>query len=871
MIPCFPSWLPVLCMFSGLAPADNAKKLETNVQIHRLPLRFMKNAGQVDGHVQFVAKKPGILAFFTKNAFVLNLAGPVSNGTNTLTGVGPSEPPSYSMPASGPCSLFLTFEGASPDATIEGLNTLETVENDLHDSDSNAWTTDIPCFDSLRYRGLYSGIDLIVYDKNDRLEYDIIAEPGADISQVIIRCDGARGLNLQSDGELDIALDSGRLHQGPPIAEQRDKSGQCRAVPCTVFQIDGSRYGFKAPEYDIHSILRIDPGIEYCTFLGGSSVDDVGSVAVDETGTLYCTGATYSSNFPSTPGAFNTTFSSSPTYLQSFVAKLNSTGTQIIYSTSLHFCGIGSISLNASHAMYFCGAGTKGYPTTPHSFNPNGYILQQYTPVVGVLNSTGNALIYSSYIGGQGSAQGLVLESSGIAYVCGGAGDNQNSPFPKTPGTFQTTNGSVFIVKINANGTALMYSSLFGASAAGVGGSARGIAIDAQGAAYIAGIVDGPTFPVTTGAPQTTFAGGTSDAFVSKLSADSTKLEYSTYLGSPFQYSFGDEQAWAIAVDSTGSAYVAGAAAGPNFPTTPGAFQTNFQGVQEIFITKLNPSGTGLIYSTYLGGSSNGSNAYSLKIDANGDAMISGSTSASDFPTTSGCAQPVYSGGPSECQFVELDSLGSGLLYSTFLGGSFDTSETGSSIAVGLDGTIYLGGVTNAPNFPVTLGAFDTLLNGNGAVGGFSDGWLAKVTLGTPAGVVPYGTGTLGCAGAQSLVVYSTPKVGNPNFEFTCSHCPGDSLGLLLITNQSYATDSDPFGIGLNLLVDLFSSSEIYAFDINSNSLGGASVPTAIPNNSLLGGNKYYAQVVSLWPSGTCTPSVLGLSSSNALAITIQP
>ncbi|MBI3818534.1 MAG: hypothetical protein HY286_07580, partial [Planctomycetes bacterium] len=124
--------------------------------------------------------------------------------------------------------------------------------------------------------------------------------------------------------------------------------------------------------------------------------------------------------------------------------------------------------------------------------------------------------------------------------------------------------------------------------------------------------------------------------------------------------------------------------------------------------------------------------------------------------------------------------------------------------------------------------------------------------------------------GPQSLAVYSIPKVGNSLFEFTCSHCPPDSLGLLLITNQTYATDSDPFGIGLNLLVDLFSSTEVFALDIMSNSLGGAGTPTPIPNNNLLAGNKYYAQVISLWPSSICTPSVLGLSSSNGIAMTIQ-
>ncbi|MBI3818455.1 MAG: SBBP repeat-containing protein, partial [Planctomycetes bacterium] len=773
-----------VCQLAESAPSRSVKAGTPDLnakRFDRFPLRFVENAGQFDGAVQFFARKPGLTAFFTNNAFVLSLAKVGSEGCST---------------EGSPESLFFTFEGALRTATVVGVTELPTREHHFRGPDSNAWRPDAASFTSIRYRGLYAGIDLVVYDKNGRLEYDLIANPGADLSQVVIRCDGAKRLTLSHDGDLSIETSVGVLNENAPLAEQLDEHGQPRErVDCSFRHIDDSRFGFTVPHSESSS-LRIDPGLEYCTYLGGASADAVTDIAVDEAGTLYITGSTYSTDFPTTPGSFDTTVPPSATYYESFIAKLDSSGSQLLFATALDFCGLGAIGIDTSHSMYFAGTGTKGFPVTPHSFNPMGYVLQNYTPVIGKLNSTGNALVYSSYIGGIGASYGIAINGQGQAYVCGGAGDNQNSPFPVTSGTYGTNNGSVFITKVSTTGSALIYSSLFGASTQGIGGNGNAIAIDDQGGAYIAGWVDGPTFPITLGAPQPTFAGGTSDGFVSKLSADATTLVYSTYLGSPFQYSSSDEQALAITVDAQGCVYVAGATSGPGFPITPGAFKTVFQGGLSAYITKLNPTGTGLVYSTYLGGSVGGGSAWGITLDGLGNAYVTGFTSDIDFPITPGAFQPSYAAPANTNGYLAvLDSLGGGLLYGSYLGGALDTGGGTDVIARGADGAIYLGGLTNSPYLPITPGAFDAVLNNNGASSGFTDGFLAKVTIGTPDGITSYGNGTPGCAGPQSLAVYSIPKVGNSLFEIACSHCPPDSLGLLLITNQSYATDSDPFGI----------------------------------------------------------------------------
>jgi hypothetical protein len=186
------------------------------------------------------------------------------------------------------------------------------------------------------------------------------------------------------------------------------------------------------------------------------------------------------------------------------------------------------------------------------------------------------------------------VDGSGNAYVTGYTGSTN---YDVTPGAFQTTNGGgrdVFVTKLNATGTALVYSTYIGGSRGDVG---YGIAVDGSGNAYVTGWTSSTNYDVTPGAFQTTNGGGR-DVFVTKLNATGTALVYSTYIGGS-----GDEVGRGIAVDGSGNAYVTGETNSTDYDVTPGAFQTTNEGRWDVFVTKLNATGTALVYSTYIGGS----------------------------------------------------------------------------------------------------------------------------------------------------------------------------------------------------------------------------------------------------------------------------
>jgi len=316
-------------------------------------------------------------------------------------------------------------------------------------------------------------------------------------------------------------------------------------------------------------------------------------------------------------------------------------------------------------------------------------------------------LAYSTYLGG-GAGVAIAVDGNGNAYVTGYAGS-----IPTTSGAFQgTPRGArdAFVTKLNSVGSALVYSTYLGGSSED---SASGIAVDADGNAYITGATNSTDFPPTAGAFQPVFAGGLWDAFVTKLDSTGSTLVYSTYLGG-----MGFDQAFAIAVDDRGHAYTTGRTTSTNFPTV-NAFQGFSGGGFDAFVTKLDPTGSALVYSTYLGGSS-GEEADGIAVDLQGNAYVTGVTNSTNFRTTSGAFQPAHAGGNSQEAFVtKLDPIGS-LVYSSYLGGS--GYEVGFAIAVDPGGNAYVTGETGSSDFPTTPGAFSHSFHGF-----FQDAFVAKI------------------------------------------------------------------------------------------------------------------------------------------------
>ncbi|HEY5038399.1 MAG TPA: SBBP repeat-containing protein, partial [bacterium] len=393
-------------------------------------------------------------------------------------------------------------------------------------------------------------------------------------------------------------------------------------------------------------------------------------------------------------------------------------------------------------------ARSANFPTTPGAFQTVFTGTSLGNVFVTKLNPSGNALVYSTYLGGNGEPNGsegdkgnaIVVDVGGNAYVTG-VTDSTN--FPTTSGAYQigpgdvTGNGDVFVTKLNPTGTGLVYSTYI----AGVGGEEGfALTVDSTGKAYVGGETNSNNFPTTAGAYQTTLLGG-DNGFISILNAAGNGLVYSTLIGGNSQ-----DAGFGIAVDAGGNSYLTGETTSTNFPTTTGAYQTIYGGTSDAFVAELRPAGGGagdLLYSTYLGGSGADIGG-GIQLDSSGNIYVAG-TAGGNFPTTGGAYQTVYGGGTGDAFLACLRPAGTGfadLLYSTYLGGTGD--DSGGPIAMDSTG-IYLAGVAGV-NFPTAVGDYQTVY------GGSSDAFVSKLAIGT---LTPHNTPTI----TNTPTVTNTPTI----------------------------------------------------------------------------------------------------------------
>jgi hypothetical protein len=779
-------------------PAQSARIEES---YGALPLIFEANTGQTNQSVKFLARGGGYGLYLKGNEAVLMLRKSVSGAGRT----GIQRKPVRGMETAPSATLRMQLAGASSGTEPLGEEMLPGKVNYLIGNDPSRWRTGVPTYARVRYRSIYPGIDLVYYGNHQQLEYDFVAAPGADPRVIQMRLDGAASIHRASNGNLEVSTGDGALTLRKPVIYQVVDG---RRIPVAgEFTLAGKQtVGFRLGRYERSKPLVIDPVLVYSTFLSGSgdakealAGDAAGAIAIDSQGSVYVAGATVSTDFPVTPGAFQTIDpggASSPASTI-FVSKLNAEGTALIYSTYLGGNGgdgVSAIAVDAAGDVYLTGAtASQNFPVTSGVLQTvnKATVGSKITAFVSELNPTGTHLVYSTYLGGSiiDGAAAIAVDAAGDAYV---AGQTSSPDFPVTQGAYQITNKSTsmlysnaFVAKLNSGGTALLYSTFLGGSggtrmieggcisAAGRNGmmgypvgdnedAAFAIAVDGAGDAYIAGQALSTDFPVTQGAfqPQNNGANGNAtNAFVAKLNPSGSELLYSTYLGGSgtscdASNSIGNDgdSAGALAVDSSGDAYIAGVAFSLDFPVTPGAFQTTNRyaykpsGVTAhiagptAFVAKLNPTGSALVYSTYLGGSGGfinatpffeqigGDGATGLAVDSAGDAYVTGATASLDFPVTAGAFQTTNagatgSGGSLFNAFVtELNPSGSGLLYSTYLGGNGANPNSESSMhlipigdgagAMALDGSgnVYIAGQVESADFPVTSGAFQTVI-----------------------------------------------------------------------------------------------------------------------------------------------------------------
>jgi uncharacterized protein (TIGR03437 family) len=544
-------------------------------------------------------------------------------------------------------TLKMKLVGARAEARVSGEEQLPGTTNYFIGDDPKEWRTDVPTFARVKYEGVYEGVDLVYYGNRQQLEYDFVVQPGAQPEDIRLGIEGAQEMRIDAaTGDLVLETEAGEVRQHRPVAYQ--EVGGRREEVAAGYNLGAGGVAFEVGAYDEALPLVIDPVLSYATFLGkgpgGESQNGWSThgldVAVDKDGNAVVVGQVAAPDFP-VKGGIKPRALDSDNYL-AFVTKFNANGSGLIYSAVL------------------------GGP--PAAFQEH-------------------------------IAHAVAVDDEGNAYV---AGYTTGQGFPKTSGAF-SSGGKIFVSKLNPTGTQLIFSTLLG------GGSyeeAKGVAVDRDQNVYVTGLTMG--FPASPDAFQKEPAGH-SDAFVIKLSADASRVIYATYLGGGV-----DDVGESIAVDAAGCAYVSGTGSGTHdgprtdykpFPTTPGAFRTLPDPALPnggVFVAKLNPTGSALVYSTVIGAGGGGE----LALDGDGCVYVAGVTGSNDFPTTPGAfmrrggTEDVHN--PKGDGFVaKLSADGSRLIYSTFLGAAWGNVRL-FDVAVDAAGCAYATGSPLDPGFPFT-------------------------------------------------------------------------------------------------------------------------------------------------------------------------
>ena len=556
---------------------------------------FEANEGQTDSEVKFLSRGQGYTLFLTDTKAVLSLRKAVESEAGNKQPAPAAKLTGDDEASIQTATVHMQLIGANSHPVVTGLEELPGKANYFIGNDPKKWRTNVRTYAKVKYRDVYPGVDLVFYGKRRQLEYDFIVAPGGNPETITLLFEGAEKLELDDTGDLLLHSGGEQLRfQKPLIYQELDGIEQQIAGGYVVKE--KHQVGFLLGAYDPAMPLVIDPVLTYSTYLGGNQDDEGRRIAVDALGNVYVTGRAQSSvGFPTV----DPLQSKHAGRVDVFIAKLNPQGSAFVYSTYLggseneNLLG-GGISVDASGNAYVTGSTSSADFPTVGAFQPN---LNGFADTfVAKLSPTGSTLVYSSYLGGASIEYGfgIVVDPSGNAYVTGGTGStdfptvNPLQPNFLGGGVFDS---DAFVAKLNPLGSALVYSSYIGGSSDDLG---IDIDVDASGNAYIVGGTSSDDFP-TTNALQPAFGGGGNfgiDAFVAKLNTVGDALVYSSYLGGK-----ADDLGLGIAVDVSGNAYVTGATSSADFPTV-GAFQPTLGGGGafgvDAFVTKLNPTGTGL-------------------------------------------------------------------------------------------------------------------------------------------------------------------------------------------------------------------------------------------------------------------------------------
>lgn len=688
----------------------------------RVPLMFEANQGQSASQVKFISRGPGYRAYLTNDGMVLSLRATDNSALANKKQDSRSKR----------TAIQIRLVGAVSNPAIIGENPQTGRMNYFIGNDPSKWQRNVPTYGQVRYKNIYRGIDLVYYGNNQQLEYDFVVGANANPQQIRFEVTGASSLHIAADGSLAMQTGTGEVHFRVPLIYQ-EFNGRRGPVSGEYTLTDSQHIGFHLARYDTQKPLIIDPVLVYSTYLGGSGDEEPSGIAVDANGNVYVAGATDSTDFPlGTIGAVSEESD------HVYIAKLDPTGTNLIYADYLGGTGGDygyALALDSSRNVYLTGSTASSDFPMVHPFQ--GTYPGTFNGFLSKISSDGSSLLYSTYFGGNGSdiPSGVAVDPSGNITIAGSttstnltmANAFQASVSPNVGNVY---GGYGFITKFTPDGSALIYSTYLGGDAnvplnCGTpcwpqpSSLIVSLALDATGNAYVTGSTNTYNFPVTQGTYLTTNStpGDASIGFVSKFNS-AGNLRYSTY----FYGSSGQQVSISgIAVDALGDAYITGATfSDGTFPvTSAGICDPGDDGgaCSYAFVTKFDNAGANLLYSTFLGPNNNAI-PYAIALDANNDAYVLAFTSSNSFNTVDGIER--YSGS-NDLLLAEVDPSGNSQLFATYLGGSGDDQAVYGGLAVDSNGNIYIAGVTNSVDLPVTPSAFERGSAGN------SDSFVMKI------------------------------------------------------------------------------------------------------------------------------------------------
>jgi hypothetical protein len=754
------------------------------VSYAKLPLSFEANQGQTDKSVKFLSHGRGYTLFLTGDKAVLSLRSPSSVGPSLLSSRGGIHhvvplPQNYEPPAPD-AVLRIRLVGGNKHAVATGEYELPGKANYFIGNDPTRWRTNVRTYAQVRYRNVYPGIDLVYYgNQSGQLEYNFVVAPGADPGSIILDVDAA---GRTSSKRRVVGRRQPKLGTNGDLVVHMDGGGEVRFQNPVVYQGDAGSpptTGYSSL-VQTHYILTASKGVRFRV----DPYDHTQSLVIDPV---------------------------------------------LVYSTYLGGSandGGSGIAVDSSGSAYVIGATqSTDFPIA----NPIQGLEGAQNAFVARLNPAGSALVFSTYLGGSGIdwGTGIAVDSSGNAYVTG-ATSSRNFP---TANPFQRNlagGDDAFVTVLGPTGSELVYSTFLGGSSDDFG---NGIAVDTPGNVYVTGETSSTNFPISN--PLQSSLRGTPNAFVARLNWvwGGSPLVYSTYLGG----SSGDVGS-GIAVDPSGNAYVTGTTSSADFPTA-NPFQASLAGGENGFVAKLNPAGSALVYSTYLGGSTE-DRASGIAVDSSGNAYVTGQTQSSDFPTANPLQASLGGAGATNAFVAKFNPAGSALVYSTYLGGS--DQDPGRGIAVDSSGNAYVTGGATSTNFPT---ANPLQANLAGSVNAF----VAKLN---PAG---------------SALVYSTYLGGGGRDQGAAIAI--DSAGSAYVTGGTNSTNfpiANPFQANLGA----GASSNAFVAKISTPPAPGVTFSTTdLTFGSVPEGTASSVKSVTLTSSGTGSLSIKGITISGDFAL----